>query len=273
MIVLKSTLEKEKHKINNEWSDKYLAKIQELTLRPTKQDIRLLREFVQKGVNHSDIEYLLDLTSIEFETWKTNKEVDQILKARPRQNPERYTMNHPDLDGKTEFAFDSGLKRFYRFKEDIRMPTGRYKYVYKRFLEHELRMNREILEKYLDQIEKIINGGDKGKQISITEIVKIIFNMRTWLKLPFEPGAVKRLAAVVYFTEDEDLSTFVESEGDAKISWWEANGTHDFFSIAPVSELFNLSGISRESLQEYLNEAQAIVKELTLGQSTSSPVS
>lgn len=231
--------------------------------RPTKQDIRLLEQFVTRGVTQSDIELLLDVTSIEFEQWKANKEVDRICKLKPVQNPDKYTLHHPDLEGQTELAFESGLRKYYRFKDDFRMPAGRYKYVYKRFKEHDMRMTREILLAYLDQIEKTLNGGEKGKTVNLFNISRTIHNMRTWTTLPFEPGAVKRLAAVIYFTDDEDLSTFDEKAGQAKIEWWEANGTHDFFSTAPIGELLNLSSIYSASLQESLNDMQAIVKDLT----------
>lgn len=239
--------------------------------RPTKQDISLLEKFVTRGVTPKDIELLLDVTAIEFNEWKSNKEVDRILKLRPAFNPDKYTMNHPELEGQTEFAFEAGLKKYYRFKEDFRMPTGRYKYVYKRFKEHDMRMTREILLAYLDQIEKTLNGGEKGKIVNLATIHRTVYNMRTWLTLPFEPGAIRRLAAVIYFTEDEDLSTFSEKEGQAKIDWWEANDVHDFFTIAPIGDLLNLSATYSASLQEYLNEMQEVVKALTLDLSEKLP--
>lgn len=231
--------------------------------RPTKQDISLLEKFITRGVTQTDIESILDVTSVEFDQWRSNKEVDRILKIKPAQNPDKYTIHHPDLEGQTELAFEAGLKKFYRFKEDFRMPTGRYKYVYKRFKEHDLRMTREILLKYLDLLEKILSGGEKGKAVNLFNISKTVYDMRSWTKLPFEPGAIKRLASVVFFTDDEDLSTFDEKDGQAKIDWWEANCVHDFFSTAPIGDLLNLSDTYRESLQEYLSEMQEIAKALT----------
>jgi hypothetical protein len=231
--------------------------------RPTKQDISLLEKFITRGVTQLDIESLLDVTSVEFDQWRSHKEVDRILKIKAPHNPEKYTMNHPDLEGQTELAFEAGLKKFYRFKDDFRMPTGRYKYVYKRFKEHDLRMTRETLIQYLDLLEKYLSGGEKGKAINLFQISRTVYDMRTWTKLPFEPGAIKRLAAVIFFTEDEDLSTFNEKEGQAKIDWWEANDVHDFFSTAPIGDLLNLSATYNASLQESLSEMQEIVKALT----------
>jgi hypothetical protein len=235
----------------------------ELELRPTRQDIRLLEMFVTRGVAQKDVEQLLDVTSTEFDSWQRNKDVDRIMKLKPAQNPEKFTLHHPDLEGMTELAFESGLRKYYRFKDDFRMPTGRYKYVYKRFKEYDMRMSREILIAYLEQIKTTLNGGEKGGKVNLFNISRTVYNMETWLTLPFEPGAIKRLAAVIYFTEDEDLSTFDEKEGQSKIEWWEANGTHDFFSTAPIGELLNLSSTYSASLPESLQEMTQIVKDLT----------
>lgn len=230
--------------------------------RPNKQDITQLEKFVTRGVSQVDIEDILGITSAEFERWKKNIHVDRIVKLRAKQDPDKYTMNHPDLAGQTEFAFEAGLIKFYRFKEEFRHPVSRYKYVYKRFKEADMRMSREILVQYLDIIEKALDGSSK-KGINLSIALRNIYNMRTWTKIPFEPEAVRRLAAVLYFTEEEDLSTFDDEYGKWKESLWIKNKTHDFFLTRPIGELLNLSSTSSESLQEYLQDWEPILKELT----------
>lgn len=230
--------------------------------RPNKHDIRQLENFVTRGVSQIDIEDILGITSSEFERWKKNIQVDRIVKLKPKQDPERYTLNHPDLAGQTELAFEAGLIKFYRFKEEFRHPTGRYKYVYKRFKEADMRVSREILIQYLDLIEKALDGSNK-KGINLSTALRNIYNLRTWTKIPFEPEAVRRLAAVVYFTDDEDLSTFDEEKGRWKEELWVKNKVHDFFLTRPIGELLNLSNTSSESLQEYLADWEPILKELT----------
>lgn len=229
--------------------------------RPTKQDIALLEKLVVRGVNQTDIEDLLSITSKEFDKWKENIEVDRIVKLKPKQEPEKFTIHHPTLAGQTELAFEAGLIKYYRFKDEYRMPIGRYKYVYKRFKEADLRMTRETMQEYLKQIEEALNG--TKKQINLSTAIRLIYNMRTWLTIPFEPEAVKRLAAVTFFTEDEDLSTFDEKKGQEKIDSWERNKVHDFFTTAPIGALLNVNSSSITSLEEYLTEAQEITKALT----------
>lgn len=230
-------------------------------LRPTKQDIALLEKLVVRGVNQSDIEELLSITSKEFEKWKENIEVDRIVKLKPKHEPERFTIHHPSLAGQTELAFEAGLIKYYRFKDEYRMPIGRYKYVYKRFKEADLRMTRETMQEYLKQIEEALNG--TKKQINLSTAIRLIYNMKTWLTIPFEPEAVKRLAAVTFFTDDEDLSTFDEKKGQEKIDSWERNKVHDFFTTAPIGALLNVNSSSITSLEEYLMEATEITKALT----------
>lgn len=238
--------------------------------RPTKHDIRQFEIMYARGVNQIDIEDLLGISAVEFSKWRENIEIDRIIKTRKPADPERYTLNHPDLEGQTEFAFEAGLIKYYRFKDEFRCPVGRYKYVYKRFKESDLRMTREIIEKYLDQIEGAINGGKK-QQINLSTVYRVVYNMRTWLTIPFEPGAIKRLAAVVYFTDDEDLSTLDEKAADDKVKFWEENGVYDFFLTEPISALLNLNNTSSESLQEYLTEWTQILSNLTSDLQEKSP--
>lgn len=243
-------------------AQKLFDEINKITSRPTERDIKLLESLVTRGVNQNDIESLLSITSKEFEKWKENIEVDRIVKLKPKQDPEQFTMNHPSLLGQTELAFEAGLIKYYRFKEEYRMPIGRYKYVYKRFKEADLRMTREVMQEYLKQIEEALNG--TKKQINLSTALRLIYNMKTWLTIPFEPEAVKRLAAVTFFTEDEDLSTFDEKKGQEKIKLWERNKVHDFFTTAPIGALLNVSNSSITSLEEYLMEVTEITKALTL---------
>lgn len=230
--------------------------------RPTKQDIYQLEILVTKGVHQNDIEHLLGITAVEFEKWKANKEVDRITKLTPKQDPEKFTINHPDLSDKTELAFEAGLIKFYRFKEEYRMPIGRYKYVYKRFKEADMRMSVEAIKAYLKQMKECLEGGPKKNNVSLSTAFRIIYNMETWLTIPFAPEAIKRLSAVVYFTDSEDLSTFDEKYGQWKIDLWEKHNTHDFFLNRPISELLNLNNLSITSLEEYLTEIQPILMDL-----------
>lgn len=186
--------------------------------------------------------------------------MNNIFKKKPAK--EAFTLNHPDLYGTTELAFKAGGKEFYRFKEEYKMPAGRYKYVYAYAAEAELKMTRETLGNYLTEIKAHISGG-KGK-IDLEMVWRLILNMETRLSLGFEPECIKRLASVTYFTEDEILTTYDQAEGQAKIDLWNKHNTLDFFLTKPMDELLGLRGTSQTSLVNYLTQAQLILQDLMI---------
>jgi len=183
-----------------------------------------------------------------------------------KQKDPPFNIHHPDLADKVEFAFEAGpmfgKRKYYRAKEDFRLPYGRYKYIDAFLYEVELRMDLKKLEQYMDILEKNLDGS-KGN-ISIAKAFEVIWAIRSRCKLAFEPETVKRLASVTYFDETEDLSDFDMEYGAEKVKFWEKHGCYAFFLTSPIEELLNLKGTSVESLQTYIRQAQAVLKDLTL---------
>lgn len=179
-----------------------------------------------------------------------------------------FDRNHPDLLEATELAFECGGKKFYRFLDDYRMPTGRYKYVYAALKEVDLRMSLELLKEYLGQIKTCLRG--EKNQVNLELAWRTIFNMETRLSLAFEPEGVKKLASVVYFTEDEILSTWSKEDGKKKVEFWERHKCNDFFLTRPIGELLGLNASSVTSLETYLSQIYPILEELNSVQPTPS---
>jgi hypothetical protein len=176
-----------------------------------------------------------------------------------------FNLHHPDLAGHTEFAFECKGKKYYRMANEFRMPTGRYKFFDAYLLEHQLRMTPQMFNDYLDRIEGFLNG--RGGVIKLTDIANTIYNMRTHANLLFIPATIKKIAAVSYFDDSEDLRDFDPEYGQKKIADWETDDTYAFFLTRPIVELLNLEGISVTSLQTYIQTSQDILKELTSAQS------
>lgn len=228
-------------------------------LRPSKHDIYQIEKFAALGVSRDDIAELLNIAPVRLAKWEeSNAEISSYLK--PKARPE-FTIVHPDYAHMVEEAFTCAGKRFYRFKEEYRMSTGRYKYYYATLRELELKLDSATLTKYLDAIEKILNGGSKGK-VEMGKIWEMIFNMRTRVELEFDPKTIKDLAAIAYFDESEDLTTYDQKHGQAKIKLWESHGNYDFFLTKPIGELFGLKNSSVEHLQQFLSRADGIIQEL-----------
>lgn len=189
--------------------------------------------------------------------------IKSLFKSKPKDPP--FNLHHPDVAPNVEFAFEAGptfkKRKYYRVKDDYRLPTGRYKWVDAFLYESELRMDLNTMNKYLDEMEKNLDGG-KGA-INLSKAFQVIWAMRSRTKLMFEPATIKRLASVVYFDETEDLSDYDQEYCEAKVKFWEKHGCYDFFLTRPIVELLNLKGISVESLKIYMKEAEQVLKDLT----------
>jgi hypothetical protein len=232
-------------------------------LRPSKSDVTQITKLVGLGANSHDVAYVLGTTTAKLDEWKAkNHTIQEALK--PKARPE-YTMNHPDFAPMVEEAFVCGVKRFYRFKEEFRMSTGRYKYYYAALREMDLRVNLQTLQDFVNTFEAILNGGKNGKEIRLGTFWELIINLKSRLKLAFEPQSVKNLAAVAYFDETEDLTTFDLEYGKQKIKLWEEHNIHDFFLTKPIGELLNLNSLSTTDLVDYLQTADQILADLNSG--------
>lgn len=229
-------------------------------LRPYKSDIRQIDSLVKLGCNYFDIAGILGITESELKKWESkNTKVSELLK--PKALPE-YTLNHPDYAPMVEEAFACAGKRYYRFKEEYRMSTGRYKYYYAALREVEMKASLETLNKYVSAFESILNGGSKGKKIEIGTLWELVINLKSRIKLAFDPQTVRDLAAIAYFDETEDLTTYDKKYGDGKIKIWNDHQVYAFFLTRPISELFNVNGISITSLAGHLREMDGVIADL-----------
>jgi len=231
-------------------------------LRPFKSDIKQIESLVKLGCNKPDIAMVLHLTEVQLSKWEyKNTQVAELLK--PKARPE-FTLTHPDYAPMVEEAFACGGKRFYRFKEEYRMSTGRYKYYYSTLRELELKLSLKNLQEYVDAFKLVLEGGSKKKTISLNDLNKLVINLESRIKLAFDTQTVKKLAAVAYFDETEDLTTYIDKYGEQKIKLWEEHNVYDFFLTKPIGELFNLKSISVEYLQEHLRIQDGITQDLNL---------
>jgi hypothetical protein len=173
-----------------------------------------------------------------------------------------FNLNHPDIAPQVELAFEAAGVKYFRFKEEYRIPAGRYKYIHNALREMDLRMSREKLLEYISEFERCLNGTGKKKEIEIGLLWQLVLNMKSRARLPFDADTVKRFAAVTYFDDTEDISTYDKNYGQKKIEFWEQNNVNDFFLTSPIGELLNLNDSSLKHLQEYLTTSMEILQEL-----------
>src|SRR5690606_22961399 len=94
---------------------------------------------------------------------------------------------------------------------------------------------------------------------------KLIFNLESRINLAFEPAGVKNLAAIAYFDETEDLTSYDAEYDKQKIKLWEDHGIHDFFLTRRIGELLGLNSTLDESFLTYLKTAEQILTDLNSG--------
>jgi hypothetical protein len=194
--------------------------------RPYKSDIHQIESLVSLGVNPVDISRVLGITITQLRNWEQkNPKVSELLKTKPR--PE-YTLSHPEYAPMVEEAFTCAGRRFYRFKEEYRMSTGRYKYYSSTLRELDLKLSLKDLQKFVDAFKAVLNGGKK-KVIEITDLTVLIYNLESRIKLAFDNETIYKLAAIAYFDETEDLVSYSDKYGEDKIKLWRDNHMHDFF--------------------------------------------
>jgi hypothetical protein len=184
-------------------------------------------------------------------------------KRKPKPPLPSYNLSHDDVKHKVELAFQAAGRKYYRFIDDHQIPVGRYKYIYAILKEVDLRMNLETLKSYVAEIKKALNGGDKKNLVSMESLWRITLNLESRISLAFEPASVQRLASVIFFDETEDLRTYDRKYGQDKITFWEENNVMDFFLTMPIVALLGLNGISQTSLEEYIQEANLLLQDLT----------
>lgn len=198
-----------------------------------------------------------------------NKRKSRPAKRKPVKpvksaNPE-FNIHHPEIAHMVEPSFKAGDTQYYRFKEEYRIPAGRYKYIYASLRENDLRMSIENLREYVDAFKKVLSGGGKKNSISLEDLWKLVLNLESRINLGLDPDGIERLASIAHFDETEDLSTYDKRYGTEKIAHWKRHNVSDFFLTRPIGELLNLNDTSLTSLQDYIKTSREIIEELSSG--------
>lgn len=188
-------------------------------------------------------------------------------KFKKKKLPEGiYNIHHPDMAGKTEFAFECEGVKYYRAVKDFILPVGRFQFIDEKLSEAEIRMNLPTLKGFIGDLKKNLDG---SRGINLGKVWETIYKMESRCNLQFEPETVRQVASVVYFDETEDLRTYDAEYGKKKLAAWDKAGTYAFFLTQPILGSLIPSNTSEEYLREFIQKAgevEGILKSLTLEQ-------
>ena len=159
-----------------------------------------------------------------------------------------------------------GVNYFTCAPEDL--PAKRYQEFTVRFEEMRMACNREYLLHYVDAAKNLL-GGTKG-EINLVDFHTLVWDLEQRLNLAPLEDHIYKIASVLYFDLNEELSTYNFEYNNEKIAKWKAHdGPPGFFFDKPMRDLCGLGKLSTGDLATFLKEGK--IKE-TLLRATSEPL-
>jgi len=152
----------------------------------------------------------------------------------------------PDYKMRIDEAFKVTGEQYYYFKDTSDMPTLRY-YRFSQFLtEFEMRISRDFL---LEVTEKCISSLNEG---NLVRAAAMLTELVSRAKLIIETDTLYRLASVVYFTLDEDVTDYDYTINEQKIKKFKEEGLQSFFFKMPCRDFLPQINISKKDMEDYL---------------------
>jgi len=160
---------------------------------------------------------------------------------------------HPDYKKSISPAFKIGNEQYYEFDSLLDMPPLRYKRADQFYVEVDMRIDRETLIKLVDKAIDHCNSDS----IKIANVTSILMDIKDRTEMIIETETLYRLASCVYFTLDEDLSTYDFDYNEKKLNIFKAQPINDFFFGKLMRNLVPQSNISASDLEVFLKITQA----------------
>jgi hypothetical protein len=183
-----------------------------------------------------------------------------ILKKLFREEAKSKEIYRKDIADKCVAVTKLRGVQYYRFKDDLDIPYGRYIYLASFMQAIELRMDLKTLNGYIEIIDKNLSGG-KGV-VDVGKCIITLAQLKTRVKILFDEELAYNLASCVFFTDDEPINTYDMEKNKKKIAEWREAGTLDFFMATPVRELLGLTNLSVTDLMTYLEQTRPMLEEL-----------
>jgi hypothetical protein len=166
-------------------------------------------------------------------------------------NSENGQKSHPEHKKSISKVFKIDNEQYYEFDNLSDCPAGRYWRIQQFNVELNLRIDRDTLIDLLTASLEAINNGDITKSIIIQTDIK---NRTNFL---IETETAYRLASAVFFTLDEDLTTYDFDYNQKKIEKFKKERIDTFFLSRPMKKLLPQINMSGEDIALYLKMTEA----------------
>ncbi len=160
---------------------------------------------------------------------------------------------HPDYKKSISPAFEINGEQYYEFDSLLDVPPLRYKRADQFYIEVDMRIDRETLIKLVDKAIEHCNSDN----IKIVNVVSLLMDIKDRTEMIIETETLYRLASCVYFTLDEDLSTYDFDYNEKKLKLFKEQPIGDFFFGKLMKDLIPQSNISQTDLEVFLKITQA----------------
>lgn len=158
--------------------------------------------------------------------------------------------------GITELVYtDNGGNKYYQLKDALAMSVKRHIAAEAALRAAEYCITKEDLIAFVDKMESAINKGQ------ITEVARLIYEIRTRLLFSAEEKTLLELACVYFYLEDEPLSQYASYWQEKKRKLWEMDdAATDFFLQSAFRLTIQYSKLSDSDILTYLKSLKELVK-------------
>jgi hypothetical protein len=158
---------------------------------------------------------------------------------------------HPKVEKSISPAFKVDGEQYYEFDNLSDCPAGRYFRIQQFMVELNLRIDKDSLVELLD---KALEFMDKNQA---TKTAAILLDIKNRTEFLIETNTAYRLASAVFFTLDEDLTTYDFDYNQKKIEKFKKQDISTFFLSRPMKKLIPQINISGADLAIYLKATEA----------------
>jgi hypothetical protein len=156
------------------------------------------------------------------------------MKFFRRNKFKNWKKKFPEQKYMIEDAFSIGGKKYYQFTDVFNLPIERGLMALMVYEETRMKCSVEYLQKHIEVTRNLL----RSDKIDIFRINQLNEQLNERVNFVLDVDLVYRLAAVVYFDENENPSLYDSEYCKKKIEFWKKNKEiSDFFLQQPLTEL------------------------------------